>query len=80
MGNGLAIGALCTLSLISPGITIMKLEFQKTIELYEKAANEGYAIAKYTVGLRYLFGNGVTKDEQKTIREAARQGLAETQH
>ena len=45
-----------------------------------RAADQGHAQAQYTLGLMYLKGSGVAKDEQEAvvwIRRAADQGLVQ---
>ena len=58
----------------------VKKDWQKAIEWYTKAAEQGYAEAQYTLGMRYAEGKGVKQDWQKAIEwytKAAEQGHAE---
>ena len=48
-------------------------------EKYAKTTEQALALANGSLGLCYLYGNGVTKDEKKAVElftEAAEQGLA----
>jgi len=49
----------------------------KAIEWYSKAADQGYAIAQYALGICYLRGNGVNSNEVNAtywLQKAAMQG------
>ena len=49
---------------------------RKTIEFQKKRAAEGSPSAQYELGLRYLYGDGLEKDEaagMKLLEESAKQ-------
>ncbi len=49
---------------------------------YRKAAEQGFADAQYNLGLAYLHGQGVKKDDQEAadwFRKAAEQGQSRAQ-
>ncbi|PKK69313.1 hypothetical protein RhiirC2_781142, partial [Rhizophagus irregularis] len=46
-------------------------------ELYHKAANSGYSLAQYNLGLMYEYGKGIEKDINQAIywyEKSAKQG------
>ena len=50
---------------------------RKTVEFQKKRAEEGSSVAQYDLGVRYLKGDGVEKDEaagKKWIEKAAKDG------
>lgn len=52
---------------------------EQSIQLLQKAADAGYALAQHELGRRYLKGDSVTKDEARGVeltRQAAAQGLS----
>ena len=54
-----------------------KRDYTEAIKWYQKAAEQGYARAQYTVGDMYEKGEGVSKDVAEAIkwyRKAAKQG------
>lgn len=60
----------------------VSMDYQKAIEWYQKAADQGYAQAQCSLGVMYANGEGVSKDYQKAAewhQKAAEQGLAEAQ-
>src|SRR6185312_11430136 len=60
-----------------------KKKLEKAIELYQKAAEQGYAAAQNNLGGCYYNGTGVEKDEQKAVKwyqKAAEQGYAAAQN
>jgi TPR repeat protein len=57
-------------------------EFDKAVEWYRKAAEQGEEQARYNLGLCYANGEGVHKDAGKAVewfRKAAAQGTADAQ-
>lgn len=57
-------------------------EYDKAFEYYQKAAEKGYALAQFYLGLCYHNGDGVEKDLSEAViwcRKAADQGHAEAQ-
>ncbi len=64
------------------GIGIAKDE-QKAVEWFQKAADQGYAVAQFNMGMGYANGRGVDKDERKAVewfQKAADQGYAAAQN
>ena len=58
-------------------------DYQKAIEWYQKAAQQGLAKAQSNLGGMYANGHGVKQDYQKAIewyQKAAQQGLAKAQY
>jgi len=58
-------------------------DYEKAIPLFEALAKEGYASAQYTLGVLYLNGEGVPKDNAKAVewtRKAADQGDADAEY
>ena len=52
---------------------------KKAVELFRKAAEQGYALAQYKLGWCYEYGRGVGKDYEQAVawyRKAAEQGYA----
>jgi len=50
---------------------------RKTVEFQKKRAEEGFESAQYELGVRYLKGDGVEKDEamgRKWLQESAKNG------
>ena len=61
----------------------MPKDFAKAAELYQKAANQGFAVAQNSLGELYEKGLGVTKDSGKATelyQKAADQGNAQAQN
>ena len=57
-------------------------KFEEAAELYQKAADEGNAYAKWRLSKAYANGDGVDFDEQESLRllkEAAEEGCEEAQ-
>ena len=57
-------------------------DYAKAFELYQKAADQEYALAQYALGYMYYIGVGVTMDEAKAVKwfkKAAEQGVSEAQ-
>ncbi|MCE9951345.1 sel1 repeat family protein, partial [Aeromonas allosaccharophila] len=53
------------------------------IEWFEKAAEQGFAMAQYSLGVMYSQGQGVTQDDQQAVNwfaKAAAQGNAKAQY
>ncbi|MCD8136233.1 MAG: hypothetical protein LUH01_09910 [Parabacteroides gordonii] len=58
-------------------------EFEKALELFEKAANNGQMLAQYNLAKMYLDGNGARKNMPKAAQwflKAAQQGDAASQY
>lgn len=58
-------------------------KFSETINNYRKAAQKGYPAAQYDLGLLYIKGDGVEKDEEvavKWFKKAAEQGYPAAQY
>lgn len=58
-------------------------EYDKAFEYYQKAAEKGYALAQFYLGLCYHNGEGVEKNLSEAVkwyRKAADQGHAEAQN
>lgn len=58
-------------------------DFNKAVEWYMKAANQGHAGAQHSLGVCYDNGRGVTQDFKKAVewyRKSADQGNADAQH
>jgi TPR repeat protein len=56
---------------------------KKAFEYYEKAANQGHAIAEFNLGVMYEHGEGTAKDMKKAFKyyeKAANQGHADAQN
>lgn len=61
----------------------VKRDYKKAMEWYQKAANQGDAVAKNNIGDLYYFGRGVKQDYQEAMKwyqQAAKQGNAAAQH
>jgi len=59
-----------------------KNDFRSAFVQYQKAANQGYVLAEYNLGVLYERGWGVAKDEPEAVawyRKAAEQGFASAQ-
>ncbi len=41
---------------------------EEAVKWYRKAAEQEYASAQYTLGVRYASGRGVGKDEEEAVR------------
>ena len=55
-------------------------DYNKAVELYEKAAYQGYAPAQFSIGNMHYSGKGVRKDGGRAVewfQKAANQGYAE---
>lgn len=55
-------------------------DYKEAFKWYSKAANQGYAVAQYNLGVMYQYGYGVRQDYQKAIEwylRAANQGDAD---
>ena len=46
---------------------LLKKEYDKAMEYYLKASDEGYYFAMYNIACMYYFGDGVEKDDQKAF-------------
>ena len=58
-------------------------DYEKAIEWYEKAAEQGHEEAQYALGLMYQNGKGVAQDDQQAFewyRKAAEQGHSDAQN
>ena len=56
---------------------------RESVRWYRKAAEQGYALAEYYLGIAYSLGNGIAKDRREALRwwrKAAEQGLAVAQY
>ncbi|MOA60871.1 Localization factor PodJL [compost metagenome] len=57
-------------------------DYQQSVFWFQKAAEQGNAIAQHRLGLAYRFGVGVAEDPQQAIywiRKASEQGHTEAQ-
>jgi hypothetical protein len=57
-------------------------DYAKAFDLWTKAAEQGYALAEYNLGLMYANGVGAVRDDEKSIEwcmKAAEKGLAAAQ-
>ena len=60
-----------------------KKDYKHAIKWYQKAANQGHAIAQVNLGTMYINGYGIERDYSKAIewyQKAADQGYATAQH
>jgi len=68
---------------LEDGLTAYKnKDYKKAMELYQKAADQGYAVAQLNLGFMYMMGNGVKKDRIKAYQlwtKAAKQGNTKAQ-
>ena len=65
----------------SKGIGVPK-DFEASARWYRKAADQGFAIAQYSLGVAFNFGKGLSRDfvaAAKLFRQAANQGFAPAQ-
>ena len=46
----------------------LKQDYGEALKWYRRAADKGYALAQYNLGLAYEHGHGVTADAQKAIK------------
>ena len=56
---------------------------EKAVEWYQKAAEQGHAIAQYDLSWMYQYGRGVSQNASEAVkwcRRAAEQGYADAQH
>ncbi|MDB4452447.1 tetratricopeptide repeat protein [Akkermansiaceae bacterium] len=62
---------------------VIQKDYVEAVKWYRKAAEQGHAIAQYTLGCRYDSGEGVTQDDVEAVkwyRKAAEQGYAIAQN
>jgi hypothetical protein len=63
--------------------TEVKQDYQKAVQWYRKAADQGHAHAQYNLGSMYYSGKGVCQDYSKAVRwlrKAAEQGSKDAQY
>ena len=74
---------IATAVIVAGGLAVMVLSAQDDLDTVRQAAEQGMAIAQFSLGLRYANGEGVPKDDAEAVkwyRLAADQGLADAQH
>ena len=57
-------------------------DYQKTFRLHRPLAEQGHALAQFSLGMMYEMGEGVPKDDAKAVywyRKAAERGYARAQ-
>ncbi len=58
-------------------------DYAKAVKWYRRAAEQGYALAQFALGVQYREGKGVTQDYAEAVkwyRKAAEQGHASAQY
>jgi len=58
-------------------------DYTEAIKWYRKAADQGYVLAQYNLGIMYGYGRGVPQNNKEAVkwyRKAAEQGLAIAQY
>jgi TPR repeat protein len=56
--------------------------YAEAVHWFRRAADQGFAVAQYNLGILYANGDGVLKDDTEAVkwyRKAAEQGLAQAQ-
>ena len=47
-------------------------DYEKAVEWFKKAAQQGYALAQFNLGVMYAKGDGVTQDMKKALQWIAK--------